>query len=165
MRSGSIFYTAFIALAIFAAGAHAEQTTSTSVATSETTVIAADTTATALNTTITLPSGVQYVNLKLGDGPLVSKGTGVRIHYRGTLLNGKPFDSSRDWVVPVPFKFKVGAGRAIDGMDQGVEGMRVGARRVITVPPALGYGARGVGDIPPNSTLVFDVEVVDIEKN
>jgi len=100
--------------------------------------------------------------VKAGKGASVKKTQRATVHYTGRLTNGKQFDSSRDR--GQPFTFQVGAGDVIQGWDIGVEGMKVGERRKLTVPPELGYGARDVsnGLIPANSTLVFDVELLKI---
>lgn len=105
---------------------------------------------------------LQIEEIAPGEGPEVKSGDTVEIHYTGTLLNGKKFDSSRDR--NETFSFKVGAGQVIPGFEQGVTGMNKGGRRKITIPPELGYGARGAGNvIPANSTLIFDIEVVSIK--
>jgi FKBP-type peptidyl-prolyl cis-trans isomerase len=96
-----------------------------------------------------------------GEGPLAKTGDTVSIHYRGSFPEGGEFDSSyrRD----APFSFRLGGGQVIRGFDLGVTGMAVGGKRKITIPPELGYGARGAGGvIPPNATLVFEVELLDI---
>lgn len=112
--------------------------------------------------TITTPSGLKYIELKEGDGATPKTGQTVEVHYTGTLENGTKFDSSRDR--NSPFKFKIGVGQVIKGWDEGVGTMKVGSRRQLIIPPDLGYGARGAGGvIPPNATLIFDVELLGIE--
>jgi peptidylprolyl isomerase len=96
-----------------------------------------------------------------GSGPVAKQGDSVSIHYTGTFLNGQKFDSSRDR--NQPFTFKAGVGQVVPGFDMAVLGMKKGQRRKVTIPPELGYGARGGGPIPPNSTLVFDIELLDIK--
>ena len=99
--------------------------------------------------------------LEVGSGELAAqKGHTVRVHYVGTLENGTKFDSSLDR--GEPFEFPLGAGYVIPGWDLGVQGMRVGEKRKLTIPPHLGYGENGVGPIPGNSTLVFEVELVEV---
>lgn len=108
-------------------------------------------------------------DLAPGHGPQVHAGDVVSVQYTGTLLDGTKFDSSRDhkdkdhpngtpFTTPIPTP-----GRLIEGWNKGLLGMRVGGRRKLTIPPSLGYGARGMGKIPPNSTLVFDIELVDLK--
>jgi FKBP-type peptidyl-prolyl cis-trans isomerase FkpA len=107
------------------------------------------------------PSGLQYEDLAVGEGKAAERARVVRVHYTGWLTNGKKFDSSKDR--NEPFEFTLGAGRVIQGWDEGVEGMKVGGKRKLTIPPELGYGARGAGGvIPPNATLVFEVELLDV---
>jgi FKBP-type peptidyl-prolyl cis-trans isomerase len=100
-------------------------------------------------------------DVTVGTGTLAVSGKKVSVHYVGTLTNGNKFDSSRDR--GTPFEFDLGAGQVIKGWDQGVAGMKVGGKRKLTIPPALAYGAGSVGAIPPNSTLVFEVELLGVK--
>ena len=107
--------------------------------------------------TITTVSGLQYEEITVGSGATATAGNMVSVHYTGWLTDGKKFDSSKDR--NEPFDFNLGAGQVIKGWDEGVQGMQVGGVRKLTIPPALGYGERGAGGvIPPNATLVFEVE-------
>ena len=109
----------------------------------------------------TTPSGLIIDDLVLGDGAAAAAGQQVTVHYTGWLTNGTKFDSSKDR--NDPFVFPLGGGRVIKGWDEGVQGMKVGGKRKLTIPPALGYGARGAGGvIPPNATLVFEVELLGV---
>jgi FKBP-type peptidyl-prolyl cis-trans isomerase len=100
-------------------------------------------------------------DLVVGQGDTAAKGKHVTVHYTGWLTNGSKFDSSKDR--NEPFGFSLGRGQVINGWDQGVEGMKVGGKRKLTIPPDLGYGARGAGSvIPPNATLVFEVELLGV---
>ena len=105
-------------------------------------------------------SGLKYVDMKVGDGESPQAGQLVTVHYTGWLEDGTKFDSSVD--KNRPFEFTIGAGRVIKGWDEGVMTMKVGGKRKLTIPPELGYGARGIGPIPPNSTLIFEVELLTI---
>lgn len=106
-------------------------------------------------------SGLVIEELLVGDGPIAASGHRVRVHYTGWLTDGTKFDSSHDR--NDPFVFPLGGGRVIKGWDEGVAGMKVGGKRKLTIPPALGYGARGAGGvIPPNATLVFEVELLGV---
>ena len=110
--------------------------------------------------TVTTPSGLQVELLQEGTGPLPKPGQTVTVHYVGTLQDGKKFDSSRDRGQPI--SFPLGQGQVIRGWDEGLALLKVGSRAKLTIPPQLGYGARGAGGgvIPPNATLVFDVELI-----
>lgn len=104
---------------------------------------------------------LQIEDLQIGTGAEAKPGKSVSVHYTGTLTNGSKFDSSRDR--NETFDFQLGAGMVIKGWDQGVAGMKVGGRRKLTVPPELGYGAGGYPPvIPPNSVLIFDIELVEV---
>lgn len=104
---------------------------------------------------------LQYEIIQEGKGAVATAGSNVVVHYTGWLMDGKKFDSSVDR--NQPFRFKLGAGMVIKGWDQGVEGMKIGEKRVLVIPPELGYGARGAGGvIPPNATLKFEVELLEV---
>jgi peptidylprolyl isomerase len=111
---------------------------------------------------VTTPSGLQYEDLEVGKGPEVKVGDQPQVHYTGTFTDQKKFDSSRDR--QQPFVFKLGDGQVIKGMDEGVVGMKVGGKRKLTIPPNLAYGEKGVGPIPANSTLIFEIELLGIGK-
>lgn len=106
-------------------------------------------------------SGLQYADLVVGKGREAHAGETATVHYTGTLVDGTKFDSSKDR--NQHFSFRLGAGRVIKGWDEGVEGMKIGGARKLVIPPQLGYGARGAGArIPPNATLIFQVELLDL---
>jgi FKBP-type peptidyl-prolyl cis-trans isomerase FkpA len=114
---------------------------------------------------ITTDSGLQYEDTVAGEGDLAAAGQRVTVHYTGWLYDegtqGAKFDSSKDR--RSPFKFELGAGMVIAGWDEGVQGMKVGGTRRLVIPPELGYGARGAGGvIPPNATLLFEVELLAV---
>jgi len=116
--------------------------------------------ATVSSTNVGSNSELKIEDIKVGDGVEATSGKSVSVHYTGTLENGTKFDSSRD---RGPFEFNLGAGEVIKGWDQGVVGMKVGGVRKLTIPSELGYGARGAGGvIPPNATLIFDVELLEV---
>src|SRR5438128_6314910 len=116
--------------------------------------------------TIMTASGLQYEELTVGTGEEAKAGVHVSVHYTGWLQNadgsaGSKFDSSKDR--NEPFEFPLGAGHVIKGWDEGVQGMKVGGARKLIIPASLGYGARGAGGvIPPNATLIFDVELLGV---
>ena len=106
-------------------------------------------------------SGLQYWDIKVGTGRTADRGNTVHVHYTGWLTNGKKFDSS---VGGQPFQFRIGAHQVIAGWEEGVTGMKVGGKRQLRIPPNLAYGKEGYpGAIPPNATLVFDIELLRVE--
>ncbi len=109
----------------------------------------------------TTPGGTKYVDEQVGTGDVAEVGKTVVVHYTGTLTDGKKFDSSLDR--NQPFEFQLGAGNVIKGWEEGIAGMKVGGRRKLTIPPDQGYGSQDMGVIPPNSTLLFDVELLAIK--
>jgi FKBP-type peptidyl-prolyl cis-trans isomerase FkpA len=112
-------------------------------------------------TQVTTASGLIIEELVVGDGAEATAGQQVSVHYTGWLTNGKKFDSSKDR--NDPFEFALGARHVIAGWDEGVQGMKIGGTRKLTIPPELGYGARGAGGvIPPDATLVFEVELLGL---
>jgi FKBP-type peptidyl-prolyl cis-trans isomerase len=120
----------------------------------------------ATNQVIEMPNGLKYTDTKTGDGTAATPGNKVSVHYTGWLYNngakGAKFDSSVDR--GQPFQFTLGAHQVIAGWDEGVAGMKVGGKRTLIIPPELGYGARGAGGvIPPNATLMFDVELLGVQ--
>ncbi len=111
---------------------------------------------------ITTASGLVYEDTVVGEGAEAKAGQFVTVHYTGWLTNGSKFDSSKDR--NDPFQFPLGRGHVIKGWDEGVQGMKIGGTRKLTIPADLGYGARGAGGvIPPNATLVFEVELLDLQ--
>lgn len=111
----------------------------------------------------TLEGGLKIEDLKVGTGEEVKSGDTVSMHYKGTFENGDKFDSSYDR--GAPFQTQIGVGRVIQGWDKGVPGMKVGGKRKLIIPGALAYGSQGIlGAIPPNATLIFEVELVQIVK-
>jgi FKBP-type peptidyl-prolyl cis-trans isomerase FkpA len=110
---------------------------------------------------ITTASGLVYEDTVVGEGEVAKAGHQVTVHYTGWLTNGSKFDSSKDR--NDPFEFSLGMRQVIGGWDEGVQGMKIGGTRKLTIPPELGYGARGAGGvIPPNATLVFEVELLGL---
>ena len=111
---------------------------------------------------ITTASGLVYEDTVVGEGAEAVAGNYVSVHYTGWLTNGQKFDSSKDR--DEPFEFPLAQRHVIAGWDEGVQGMKVGGTRKLTIPPQLGYGARGAGGvIPPNATLVFEVELLAVQ--
>jgi FKBP-type peptidyl-prolyl cis-trans isomerase FkpA len=111
---------------------------------------------------VTMPDGLKYTDDQVGTGAEAQTGKTVSVHYTGWLLDGTKFDSSKDR--NQPFSFPLGGGQVIKGWDEGVAGMKVGGKRTLVIPPDLGYGARGAGGvIPPNATLKFEVELLDVK--
>lgn len=114
------------------------------------------------STSVSTPSGeLKVEDLTIGQGAEVKSGDTVTVHYTGTLTDGKKFDSSLD--INEPFTTQIGVGNVIEGWDEGIVGMKVGGKRKLSIPPELGYGDRAMGSIPPNSTLIFEVELLDVK--
>jgi FKBP-type peptidyl-prolyl cis-trans isomerase FkpA len=109
------------------------------------------------------PSGLVYWDIRVGNGEVAKEGSHVRVHYTGWLTNGKKFDSSVD--AGTPFDFTIGNGEVIKGWEEGVAGMKVGGKRQLRIPPALGYGAEGTpgGPIPAQANLIFDVQLLQVQ--
>jgi FKBP-type peptidyl-prolyl cis-trans isomerase len=120
----------------------------------------AETPAAASGSQVTTASGLIYDDLVPGTGSAAQSGDTVSVHYTGTLTNGSKFDSSLDRGTPL--EFQLGAGEVIRGWDEGVAGMLVGGKRKLIIPAELGYGSQSVGSIPANSTLIFEVELLEI---
>jgi peptidylprolyl isomerase len=114
-----------------------------------------------LKNPITTPSGLQYEDVVVGTGASPQKAGRVTVHYTGTFLDGKKFDSSVDR--DQPFTFVIGVGQVIKGWDEGVATMKVGGKRNLIIPAALAYGSRGQGPIPPNTDLYFEVELISVQ--
>lgn len=110
---------------------------------------------------VTTPSGLKYVDEVVGTGEKPKLGKTVTVHYTGTFEDGTKFDSSYDR--GAPYEFRLGAGTVIRGWDEGILSMQVGGKRKLIVPPDLGYGARGKGKIPPNTTLIFEIELLGVK--
>lgn len=122
---------------------------------------ASDTVSTSQTTNETVPADLKIEDIKVGTGKEVKSGDTVVIHYKGTLANGKQFDNSYDR--GEPFETQIGVGGVIKGWDIGVVGMKVGGKRKLTIPPSLGYGDQDRGPIPANSTLIFELELLEVK--
>lgn len=147
-RQNIVFALAVIAMATFALGSCTQKSQQSIAATKQA-------------GTSNAPSDLKIEDLKVGTGVEATAGKEVSVHYTGWLTDGKKFDSSLDR--GQPFKFRLGAGMVIQGWDKGVAGMKIGGKRKLTIPANLGYGERGAGGvIPPNATLVFEVELLDV---
>lgn len=109
----------------------------------------------------TLPDGLKYWDLKVGSGAMATPGKTVTVNYTGWLTDGTKFDSSLDRYQT--FHFVLGAGNVIKGWEEGVIGMKIGGERQLRIPPELGYGASGSGKIPPNATLIFEIELLEVK--
>ena len=150
MMNKLLLAIAVLGLTIFAVA----QTTKKPSATSAPTKVTGEPTKT--------PSGLQYWEIKVGTGAVAQNGQSVKVHYTGWLTSGKKFDSSVD--ARRPFDFTLGANEVIKGWDEGVAGMKVGGKRQLRIPPNLGYGRNGYPPvIPPDSTLIFDVELLGVK--
>ena len=157
----SLAAAATVAAILACAGISAAQTTNTETAmdSSKTTSASAEVKSGAEKT---LPSGTKYTDVVAGTGAEAQAGKVVAVHYTGTLTNGKKFDSSKDR--GKPFRFPLGDGKVIKGWDEGVAGMKAGGVRKLVIPPDAGYGPDGRPPvIPPNATLLFDVELIDVQ--
>ena len=111
---------------------------------------------------IIMPSGLKIQDIKIGEGQTAKTGDTIVVNYLGTLANGTKFDSSYDR--NIPFETQIGIGKVIKGWDESIPGMKVDGKRKLIIPPELGYGEQGQGPIPPNSVLIFEVELLDIKQ-
>ena len=114
------------------------------------------------NKEVIMENGLIIKDKLVGEGSVAEKYSIVTVHYIGRLENGKTFDSSKQ-IGKEPIRFTLGAGQVIEGWDQGIIGMKVGGQRKLIIPPNLGYGDQDMGVIPPNSTLIFNVELIEVE--
>jgi FKBP-type peptidyl-prolyl cis-trans isomerase len=156
--------TAMLASGCYQASTTQSSVSSTAATTTTTPAAAAEKPADAAPAAneVSLPGGLKYVDLKVGDGDIAEAGLMASVNYTGWLTDGTKFDSS---IGREPLQFRIGAGNVIRGWDEGVKGMRIGGKRHLTIPPDMGYGANGYPPvIPPNSTLVFDVELLGLAR-
>ncbi|HEY2953903.1 MAG TPA: FKBP-type peptidyl-prolyl cis-trans isomerase [Candidatus Eisenbacteria bacterium] len=152
------------ALAWLAAGCRQTSTNETSSASTRTTASAPAVSGATEGVERTLPGGLKVVDLKVGDGAMAEPGHTVQMHYTGWLMDGTKFDSSLDRDTPLPVLLGANPPQVIRGWEEGILGMRVGGKRKLTIPAGLAYGSKGYPPvIPPNATLVFEVELVDMK--
>ena len=161
MRFSTLLLTAVAGLAL--AGCKQASTTEKSSTTSTTATTGTSATSGATEgQERTMAGGLKVTDIKVGSGPMAESGNTIAVHYTGYLMDGTKFDSSVDRGQPIVIK--LGAGQVIKGWDEGVSGMKIGGKRQLRIPPELGYGARGAGGvIPPNATLMFDVELLGVQ--
>lgn len=151
------FFSATFVLAIAACGSSSEPTAAVPI---ESTTFASSL-GVNLATSTRTPSGMYYRDITVGSGATLTAGQQVGVYYAGALVNGSQFDARQ--APSTPFSFKLGSGQVIRGWDEGVAGMKIGGKRQLIIPPALGYGANANGPIPANSVLVFTVEAVSAQ--
>jgi peptidylprolyl isomerase len=156
------FAAVMLGLAVLLTACDQAKTTSTTTTSAPTTTTGSTPMFDEKNATTTA-SGLKYIDEVVGTGAAPKAGQQVTVHYTGTLTDGSKFDSSRDR--SQPFTFVIGQGQVIKGWDEGVLTMKIGGKRHLIIPPSLGYGARGAGGglIPPNATLIFDVELLGVQ--
>lgn len=161
MKRTNLFLTGLVALVLAGALVGCQSQPEEPQTTTPTEQPAPETPAPDASTETSEVTELKIEDLQVGTGAEAKQGDTVTVHYTGWLTDGTKFDSSLD--SGQPFTFRLGAGEVIPGWDQGVEGMKVGGKRKLTIPPQLGYGAQGAGGvIPPNATLVFDVELLSV---
>jgi peptidylprolyl isomerase len=161
MRIRSLGLVAFAVVAIASCKENASTTSSSSAGTAAvTTPPAASAPATDATGEIVTKSGLRYRDDVVGQGAEATNGRQVSVLYRGTLVNGTEFDANQDR--DHPLQFTLGSGRVIEGWEEGIKGMKVGGKRHLVIPSSIGYGSQGNGPVPPNATMIFDVELLDV---